>query len=186
MTADFCKRIVTVGNWDLGVQDRYILQAWLWRGSQERKKVFLFYSLSSVLVIMFSLVSASSNIQGELPTSKRLPRIFRKNANSFFCTFEQERRPFKIGKFHLCSKRQYRDKKRAIYEGWGDFLQLLPLNRHCCHFLAMLAYLHKKVWTPRGVETIWNILIISWFIRSVTLEAEIIDHTSFFVCFFTS
>ena len=154
---------------------------------------------------MFSLVSASSNIQGELPTSKRRPWIFRKNANSFFAHLNKNadvsywgknsfivvrkkfRWPFKIGKFHLCSKRQYRDKKRAIYEGWGDFLQLLPLNRHCCHFLAMLAYLHKKVWTlSERVETIWNILIISWFIRSVTLEAEIIDHASLSVCFFTS
>ena len=96
--------------------------------------VFLFYSLSSVLVIMFSLVSASSNIQGELPTSKRRPWIFRKNANFFFALLNKNanlsywrkenlifvrkrfRWPFKIGKFHLCSKRQYRDKERAI---WG-------------------------------------------------------------------
>ena len=79
---------MTIENWDLGVQDRFIFQACLpptpnFEGPQERKMVFLFYSLSSVLVIMFSLVSASSNIQGELPTSKRRPWIFRKNANSF-------------------------------------------------------------------------------------------------------
>ena len=69
--------------------------------------VFLFYSLSSVLVIMFSLVSASSNIQGELPTSKRRrPLDFSEERKFFICIFEQERR-FKLlrkGKFTFFAK----------------------------------------------------------------------------------
>ena len=81
---------MTIENWDLGVQDRFFYRHGFEGPLKKEKKVFLFYSLSSVLVIMFSLVSASSNIQGELP-----PLDFSEERKFFFCTFEQERR-FKL------------------------------------------------------------------------------------------
>ena len=108
---------MTIENWDLGVQDRFFYRHGFEGPLKKEKKGFL------VLFFVFSLgyhvFSGVSLIKysGRTTDIKKAPSDFSEERKFFFCTFEQERRPFKIGKFHLCSKRQYRDKKRAIYEG---------------------------------------------------------------------
>ena len=110
---------MTIENWDLGVQDRYMyhtgkdfrLPLTLKDLSRKRNGFLVLFFVFSLGYHVFSGVSLIKYSGRTTETSKRLPWIFRKNTNSFFCTFEQERR-FKLlkkRKFNLCSKKDSDD-----------------------------------------------------------------------------
>ena len=102
MTADFCKRIVTIGNWDLGVQDRYMYHTGkdfrllltlkdLSRKGNDFLVLFFVFSLGYHVFSGVSLIKYS----GRTTDIKKAPLDFSEERKFFFCTFEQERR-FKL------------------------------------------------------------------------------------------
>ena len=114
MTADFCKRIVTIGNWDLGVQDRYMyhtgkdfrLPLTLADLSRKRNGFLVLFFVFSLGYHVFSGVSLIK-YSGRTTDIKKAPLDFSEERKFFFCTFEQERR-FKLlkkEKFTFCAKK---------------------------------------------------------------------------------